>query len=62
MTIFKAVRQLWTRPEAALEDRNKVLKERIAKLFSEVTDPQESSRLEHMKRVDQVARLARAKR
>jgi hypothetical protein len=62
MTIFRAVRQLWARAEASPEDRNKILKERIANLFNEANNPQESSRVEHLKKVDQVARLARDKR
>lgn len=49
MTIFKAVSQLWTRPEAVLEERNQILKARIAKLFVDTTSLQELSRLEQTK-------------
>jgi len=49
MTIFKAVRQLWSGPEAPPEDRNRILKERIAKLLDETSYQPASSRAEQMK-------------
>ena len=52
MTIFKAVRQFWSGPEAAPEDRNRVLKERIAQLLDETSNRQASSRAEQMKKPD----------
>lgn len=52
MTIFKAVRQFWSGPEAAPEDRNRILKERIAKLLDQTSYGQASSRAEQMEKTD----------
>jgi hypothetical protein len=52
MTIFKAVRQLWSGPEEAPEDRNRILKERIAQLLDETSYGQALSRAEQMKEPD----------
>jgi hypothetical protein len=43
MKIFNAVRQWWTRREALEEEKNKILKDRLARLFNETAIPRESS-------------------
>jgi len=58
MTIFKAVRQLWSGPEAPTEDRNRILKERIAKLLDETSDRQASPGVEQTEKTGSDAVLA----
>ena len=48
MTIFKAITRLWTGPQITPEERNKILKERIAKLFGETINAEESPSVESM--------------